>query len=508
MLAVQSVAIYVRVSTREQVDAFSLDGQEAALRNDAKARGKQVVKVYSDAGASGAKEDRPALMQMMADAKQGKFQEVLVWSVSRLSRKLSHLLSLVELLTSYGISVRSLSEKFDASTPVGQFILSTMGAISEMQRSSWMESSRIGMKKRAASGRTNGIYALGYQSVPDASDARGGNMLEIVPDEAETVRLIYTLYDHGNGYKAVAFRLNEMGKTGKTGKPFAACTIKLILTNPAYIGKVKFDGQMQDGLHESIIPIELWDRVQQRVKDCSRPVQKVIDRLPLLSGLIRCPLCGWGMVPAHTKKRRKDGSFLVTHYYACSQYQNKGKAVCRANSVRADKAEEKVLAWLTEILTSPFWSKRIIEEVRLRQCGEYAYGADQKALQQELMKVEKELKRVLVRYEDGLIGKETFLTEAAVLKDKKQELVGKLATFDSKESQPVWDPDAIRTAFAQFRRVLQVASMSKIRDLIHALVESIEVNDKREVIKLSIRTPLLQADEATSALVIPVGEAK
>ena len=149
----QQVALYVRVSTEDQVEGHSLAAQEALLRNDAKLRGKLVHKVYQDAGVSGVREDRKGLNELLRDAKKGCFGEVLVWTVSRVSRKLSYLLHIVEELKSLGIAFRSISEQFDITTPMGQFALTMMGAVAQMQRESWMESSHISMEKRAKSGR-------------------------------------------------------------------------------------------------------------------------------------------------------------------------------------------------------------------------------------------------------------------------------------------------------------------------------------------------------------------
>ena len=168
------VALYVRVSTDDQVDGHSLAAQEAALREDAKRRGKIVYKVYQDAGVSGAREDRSGLNDLLQDGRRGFFGEVLVWTVSRISRKLAHLLKVVEELKALHITFRSLSEQFDITTPIGEFALTMMGAVAQMQRESWMESSHIGMKKRAQSGRWGGGMMLGYRMVPDGQDPRGG----------------------------------------------------------------------------------------------------------------------------------------------------------------------------------------------------------------------------------------------------------------------------------------------------------------------------------------------
>ena len=112
----QSVAIYIRVSTDKQVDGFSLEGQEAVIRKDISLHGKTVYKVYIDAGVSGASQDRKGLEALLKDARRGCFGELVVWSISRISRKLSHLLHIIEELNSLGIAFRSISENIDISS--------------------------------------------------------------------------------------------------------------------------------------------------------------------------------------------------------------------------------------------------------------------------------------------------------------------------------------------------------------------------------------------------------
>ena len=258
----QQVALYIRVSSEAQVDGYSLEAQEAVLTNDAKQRSKLVYKVYQDAGISGVREDRRGLNELLRDARDGKFGEVLVWTVSRVSRKLSYLLKVVEELKTLGIAFRSLCEQFDITSPMGHFALTMMGAVAQMQRESWMESSRISMEKRVKSGRWSGGMMLGYRMVPDEGDARGGSKLEVVEDEAETVRRIFSMYAAGLGYKAIANRLNTEGLAGKTGKSFSINSVKGILANAVYVGKTRFGDEYFDGIHEPIISEEVWMTVQ------------------------------------------------------------------------------------------------------------------------------------------------------------------------------------------------------------------------------------------------------
>ena len=161
---------------------------------------------------------------------------------------------------------------------MGTFTLTMMGAVAQMQRESWMESSKIGMVKRAKSGRSNGLKVLGYQNVPDPDDPKGGGKLVISPEEAEIIRQIFQLYIQGRGYRAIANRLNEAGHTGKNGRPFGLISIQTILSNPLYAGRIRFAGEEYIGLHEPIISEELWQAAQERRKQQSKVETKKIKR--------------------------------------------------------------------------------------------------------------------------------------------------------------------------------------------------------------------------------------
>lgn len=501
------VALYVRVSTEDQVEGHSLAAQEALLRSDAKLRRKLVYKVYQDAGVSGVREDRKGLNELLLDAKKGYFGEVLVWTVSRISRKLSYLLRIVEKLKALDIAFRSISEQFDVTTAMGQFALNIMGAVGQMQRESWIESSRIGMEKRAKSGRWGGGMMLGYQMVPDEEDPRGGCTLVIVPEEAETVKEIFAMYADGFGYKAIVNHLNAGGKVGKNGKPFTSSAVRSILTNSAYIGKTRFGNEYYDGIHESIISSEVWETTRKIMNSRSKPVRKTIDREYLLSGVLKCPACGSGMVPTHTRNKRSDGSYRYNYYYACGAYLNRGSAACKPNSVRADNAEEKVVDWLHDFLTSPLWLRRVMEAIRQRYEAVTKPRLDErKQAEQHLSNIAKNQRELLRRYEEDILDRESFMAEMQRLKAVKEDWHAKLANDEPAADVSVyWSTEDIRGVFRSFRQVLMQAKADQKRQLIRNLIASIKLNRERQVseIELSLM-PSLAATGEVEAMSVQV----
>ena len=111
---------------------------------------------YIDIGISGAKEKRPELSRLMADAHRRKFDAVVVWKFDRFARSVSHLLRALETFKSLGIEFVSLSEQVDTSTPTGKMVFTVLGAVAELERSLIAERVRAGLRNAKAKGKKLG----------------------------------------------------------------------------------------------------------------------------------------------------------------------------------------------------------------------------------------------------------------------------------------------------------------------------------------------------------------
>ena len=142
------VAIYARVSTTLQDAGL----QTSELRQFAEARGWITAGEYVDAGVSGAKDSRPELNRLMADAKRRRFDVVLVWKLDRFGRSLRHLVNALAEFESLGIAFVSLSDNLDLSTPSGRLMFQIIGAMAEFERELIRERVKAGMKNARAKG--------------------------------------------------------------------------------------------------------------------------------------------------------------------------------------------------------------------------------------------------------------------------------------------------------------------------------------------------------------------
>jgi DNA invertase Pin-like site-specific DNA recombinase len=171
-------ALYARVSTVDQ----QTENQAVELRQYAAARGWTIAE-YCDLGVSGAKDRRPALDRLVADAKRRRFDVVLVWRLDRLGRNLRHLVTLLDDLQALGVAFVSLGEGIDATTPAGKLQLHVLAALAEFERGRCIERVKSGLARVRAQGKRLGrpqvaisddrLQGVAHLSVRDAAVALG-----------------------------------------------------------------------------------------------------------------------------------------------------------------------------------------------------------------------------------------------------------------------------------------------------------------------------------------------
>ena len=147
-------AIYARVSTIGQGQSPEMQVRE--LREYCERRAWQIAGEYVDAGVSGAKDSRPELNRLLADAHRRRFDTVVVWKFDRFARSVSHLLRALETFNALGVGFVSLSEQIDTSTPTGKMVFTVLGAVAELERSLIAERVRAGVRNARAKGKQLG----------------------------------------------------------------------------------------------------------------------------------------------------------------------------------------------------------------------------------------------------------------------------------------------------------------------------------------------------------------
>lgn len=153
-------AIYARVSTTNMGQDPTMQTRE--LEEFCQHRGWGISGRYVDQGVSGAKDSRPELNRLMADAHSRRFDVIAVWKFDRLARSVSHLLRALETFQALGIEFVSLSEQIDTSTPTGKMVFTILGAVAELERSLIVDRVRAGMRNARAKGKRIGCPPITF----------------------------------------------------------------------------------------------------------------------------------------------------------------------------------------------------------------------------------------------------------------------------------------------------------------------------------------------------------
>lgn len=315
-------AIYTRKSTEEGLDmAFnSLYAQREACEayvTSQKAEGWVLVPTaYDDGGFSGGTMDRPALARLLADVRAGKVDVIVVYKVDRLTRALSDFARIVDVLDEAGASFVSVTQAFNTTTSMGRLTLNVLLSFAQFEREVIAER----VRDKVAQSKARGIWMGG--NVPLGYDVEDRKLLAN-PTEAATVVHIFQSYLDQPSVRALKETLDmqgvrtkiQRGKTGpRGGVSFSRGALYWLLSNPIYIGKLRHKDKLHEGQHDGIIPLDLWDAVQAKLKASAaeRGNATTGSGTALLTGMIH-DAAGRPMSPSFTVKAGRR-----YHYYVSS----------------------------------------------------------------------------------------------------------------------------------------------------------------------------------------------
>ena len=509
---IKRVAIYARVSTTEQAEeGYSIDEQERLLSDWCSKNGYIIHNVYADRGISGKSiKKRPALKQLLDDANKKLFDIVLVWKTNRLARNILDLLKIVEAFNQNYISFRSYTENHETETSSGKLQFHMMAAIAEFERNTISENVKMGMLARAREGKWNGGRVLGYD-LEDAStqgNKRKHTNLVINEKEAQTVRKIFELYTSGFGYKAIANRINQEGHRGKKGKPFSISTIKTILENPVYIGMIRYDVRrnwtdkrrgdinpnpvLEKGQHEAIISQVTWEKAQQILKQRAHKPNRVHGGTFPFTGVLRCPVCGAGMVVSRTVNKLKDGTRKTLEYYACGAWKNQGTSVCRSNAIRADKAETHIFERLQQLATNQKLVRDIVATVNGKRINnDEPIKREFALLNKELEQLQRKKEKAMEMFEDDLITKLDLQQRLVKINELIEQIEIRMEPIrlqmQSIKTHSI-NEALIKEVMGNFHKAFkQSITQEQQKHLVTLIIKDITINKEREIDSIKIQ---------------------
>ena len=410
----KKVYIYTRVSTAMQIDGYSLDAQKSRMKAFAEFNDYEIVGEYEDAGKSGKSiEGRLEFNRMMEDIKSGQdgVSYVLVFKLSRFGRNAADVLSTLQVMQDFGVNLICVEDGIDSSKDAGKLMISVLSAVAEIERENIRVQTMEGRIQKAREGKWNGGFA------PYGYSLEKGQLL-INEEEAKAIRVIFDQYVHTDmGANGLAKYLENHGihkiqrQNGKNPL-FDASLIRRILKNPVYCGKIAYgrrrtekvhgtrndyklveqdDYLLIDGLHEGIVTEELWNEAQVKLLAQAKKYEKVNhgkdNKIHLLSGIVKCPICGAGMYGNKSIKHKSDGTkYKDFFYYGCKhRTMTRGHKCDYKKQVNEELLNGAVAEVITKLVSNPKFAAMMQEKINMK--------VDTTAIEQEIAAHEKLLRQ-------------------------------------------------------------------------------------------------------------------
>lgn len=369
------VWIYSRLSNDDDCEMNSLLNQQEICRAFAERQGHQVIGQSSDDNASGMNFSRRGLNELTAAVDAGSLDAVLVKDLSRLGRHRTQTALFIDYLRERGVRVISVTEGLDTASDEDDLVIGVRGLMNDYYARDIGKKIRSGYRQKQREGIVI-TPPFGYWK------DRNTNTIQLHPEAAETVRMIYSLYLQGFGQRGIARRLNELERktpaqlrAEQCGREVRAThkardnrylwtyvSVKNVLTEEAYTGVlINHRSEIQDGKvkrleqtewyrHETFFPVivepDVWKLVQQKLKEQARPANGNRSK-HRYAGLLRCQECGNVFVPMiryWNGKRRVE--------YVCKGYHRSGKSYCRSHRIHEESLDTMVWEYLMAVRDS------------------------------------------------------------------------------------------------------------------------------------------------------------
>ncbi|MCI8322717.1 MAG: recombinase family protein [Lachnospiraceae bacterium] len=531
------VYTYTRVSTTMQTDGYSLDAQKARMKAYADYNDYEIVSTYEDAGKSGKSiEGRLEFNRMMEDIKSGKdgVSFVLVFKLSRFGRNAADVLSTLQVMQDFGVNLICVEDGIDSSEDAGKLMISVLSAVAEIERENIRVQTMEGRIQKAREGKWNGGFApYGYQLID--------GKLQINEEEAEAIRVIFDQYVHTDiGANGVAKYLENHGiqkiqrQNGKNPL-FDAHLVRLILKNPVYCGKIAYGRRktekvygtrneyhlveqdnyiLTDGQHEAIIAEDVWQAAQVKLLAQAKKYEHVNrgkdTKTHLLSGIVKCPVCGAGMYGNKSIKRKKDGTkYKDFYYYGCKhRTMTRGHKCDYKKLIREELLDDAVAEVIVKLVGNPKFAAMMQEKINSK--------VDTAIIDAELADFEKQLRQYcavklkLAEEIDSLDSDDRhYMKRKADLDDRLYRMYDKIEDVETQlietraKKQAVeaekLTGDNIYKVLIYFEKLYAMMNEVERRQLMEALIFEIQIYEDRQpngqwLKSIKFRLPIIEED--------------
>ena len=446
-----SYCLYLRKSRAdkelEKTQNFeTLIRHEEILLEFAKSKNFKINKIYKEIVSGETIKDRPEIKKLLQEVKQNFYTGVIVMEIERLAR--GNTIDQGIIAETFKASNTKIITPFKTYNPNNEFDEEYFEFSLFMSRREYKTINRRIQQGRLASVKEGKFIAsiapYGYEKIKLKNQK--GYTLKIVEDKAKVVKLIYDLYINGINNKKlslsqIANYLDNLKIPPPKNEFWSNSTIKNILSNPTYIGKIRWDYRktvkietsqtikrsrpiaknylLIKGLHPPIITTKTFDLAQKYIKTKNiSPISKNKTLKNSLSGLIKCGICGKNMIRKPAKSPQKD--ILI-----CSS--NK----CKNISSYLNIVEEKLLDTLQLLENKNLIKIEYNQNINLNIENEFL-NKNIKLLQASLKKTNFQINKLYEFLEQEIYDKITFQKRYKLLNEKKQEITNNIKKFNDK----------------------------------------------------------------------------
>ena len=472
------VALYVRVSSQEQVDGYSIGEQIDRLTKYCEAMGWEIHKIYTDPGYSGANTDRPGLQTMLKDVQDGKVDKVVVYKLDRLSRSQKDTMLLIEdEFLAHGVDFVSMSENFDTSTPFGRAMIGILAVFAQLERENIKERTMIGKEARAKEGKWGGGSSepIGYDYDPVT------DMLEINEYEKMQILEAIDLFLKGTPLRTIANIFTEKGYVyrgrSKKTRSWDPQRLKYVFANKIYLGYINHRGEWYKGDHTPIIDEsthkKLIKLLEIRSETYAEHAKKTKKQSSSLGGMLYCKHCG-GRYCRQAGKKWKDNPAPL--YYSCySRNKSVPKMVkdpnCKNKNWRLPELDAIIFDEIRKLATDPEYFNTIRQEKKL------ATNEPNKIeiLETEIKSINEQISRFMDLYGLGAFTIDQVSEKVQPLNERRTALEKELESLNA-TSDELSQEETIEIA-TTFSDVLDRGDLNEIRLAIESLIYYIEIDE-------------------------------
>lgn len=473
------VALYVRVSTQEQAkEGYSIGEQIDRLKKYAEAHGWIIVKIYTDAGHSGANQERPALQDLIEDVKAGKIDKVAVYKLDRLSRSQKDTLELIEdVFLANNCDFESMTERFDTSTSFGRAMVGILAVFAQLEREQIKERMSMGIEARMKKGKWRG-----GKSVPFGYDYEPAlEKLVINEYEAMIVRLIFNEYAEGRTFYSITQEMHEKGYMLRNGK-IDNRSLRYILKNKTYCGYQRHHEEWIKALHDAIIDEDTFAKANNRLEESVQKFKESGRKIGSAAistnfgGLIYCGKCGAKYATA-TSGSKKYG---ISKNYVCYSQNKKSKHMikdpnCKNKRFKVPVFDEMIFNEIKKLSIDPDYINTIKKHNEKDDEVKKIH-----VIEDQIKSINNQLSRFMDLYGLGRYDIDELDQKTKPLADQKLKLQQELKRL--KEASDKMTDDEVLYLVSNFDEVLENGDLSDRRSIIEALINKIEIKDEDIII--------------------------